>query len=711
MRRGGEIGTTVTRVSMLPASRSLRGPPNKVPFFRGERMRRPGRLKPTYAATARTLPLRRFERSRNEVLRVFRGAVERFGSTVDPLARGSFSKSVSAFLVISLVAVGCRIDEPPSGPVARSRPAAQLGSEAQHVPSGERLFAELARLVPTSAGFFFDEAGPLIVNVSNPADADRATQAVRNFLDRGDIVTSNPASVIILPRTVKYSYNELSRWRNLLFDSAVTSLSDLVMLDLDERRNQVVVGSVSAALTSSHRAVTELLGRANGDTGALRVVVAEPLRPSSVVPRLGFFTWTALTASADTVVGGLHIGQSGVWECTLGFTADFPNFGLGFVTASHCTADIWNEDGRVANQTYWGPQAGVEVADPGPWSCGIFQLCRRSDAAFFQRTQGRPMIRGLIARPNAIGSGNVDASDPYFIVIGSSNGILGQQIYKIGKTTNWTTGYITYTCQDRQLTGFPGYERTVRCTNESSNPDQGGDSGGPLFLPVGGPYVYLSGTTIGGAMNGSGTGWSTISQLQLDFGNVLTVTRVATLTTPAVTGSLPSGVPVLNWSPISGATNYDVFKSTGGTFFYEGVVTSGSYSDGSVSVVSVHSSPPAGVPWVAYYVRAHAPGNYSASSNILYFRKNAIVASIQGQAAVKPNEICFWSVAASGGTGNYTYQWRVNGQPVGSNSSQLAYSAGSSFTLSVTVSDGAGTPPGNDSRSISVSGSNPSCGF
>jgi hypothetical protein len=323
-------------------------------------------------------------------------------------------------------------------------------------------------------------------------------------------------------------------------------------------------------------------------------------------------------------------------------------------------------------------------------------------------------VRVLIARPGTFGSTNASGTDPYFIVVGSSNGFHGQQVYKVGYSTGWTSGYINHTCVDHEITEIddPGYARTVRCTNESSNPDIGGDSGGPVFLPIGGPYVYLSGATIGEGLDDTGTAWSTISQIQLDFGNALTVTRATTLGTPLVSGTIPGGTPTLSWSTIPGATQYHVYISTGGTFSYHTNTTSTSLSNPSFNAVAVLSSPPPGAPWVAYHVSAHSPGVYSSNSNVVYFqRPPAISATIEGQFAVKPNATCYWTVAASGGTGTYSYQWKVNGQPVGSNSSQVQYTnSGASFTLSVTVSDGSSTPA-TDSRTVSVSSGNAICGF
>jgi hypothetical protein len=490
-------------------------------------------------------------------------------------------------------------------------------------------------------------------------------------------------------------------------------MSGIESLDLDEVRNRVRVGVSSSRVNTVRASLKSLLRRSDADTSALEVIEDSAVRPSFGPARVGFSSWGQLTTNADTVVGGLGIGSNlhSPWTCTLGFTADHPNWGIGFTTASHCGGGIWSQEGLIANQYWFGWVAGTERVDPGPWNCGFWHLCRGSDAAFFQRSYQRPMARGLIARPIAYGSTSVNPSDPYFIVVGSSNGYVGQQVYKIGYATGWSTGTVSGSCIDRNLTGLPGYVRTVKCANQSTNPDVGGDSGGPLFVSVGGPFVQLSGTTIGPTDIAPGTVWSTISQIHADFSYQLTVTRPAILGTPNVIGQIVGGHPSLNWTSIPGALQYHVFGSTGGAFTLQTYTTSSSFTDGSYSAIAVSTTPPP-APWIAYYIASQAYGEYSANSNIVYFqRPPAISVTIGSQFDVQPYDQCYWTASASGGTGSYSYQWKVNGQNVGTNSVQLLYAnTGSSFTLSVTVSDGSSLPA-TEARGVSVSTANPSCQF
>lgn len=640
-------------------------------------------------------------------------------SNIGGWCRGAFRWTFAIALT------GC-LDEPtvpvprPSGEFALKG----LQVDPKTVPSGESLFAELTKSAPTSAGFFFDASGRIVVNVTSPTDGPMAVVAVRNFLARGDIVLPNPVAVSVLWRPVRHSFSELAAIRALLFDSAYAQLN-LASLDLDEARNLVSVGTASTKQAAVAASINSLLSRNKADSSAVAVAEGKATQLSMRAGWLGYFTWWNLTAQGDPVVAGLEVGSTvgGGWGCSVGFIADYPSGGgRGLVTASHCTTyvggSIWAVDGYAANQHPAGPFIGNEVGDPPPWGCGVFHLCRRSDDSFYRNMSSRVLERGLIARPNAIGGSlDWDPGQPYFIIVGSSNGLQGQELWKIGRVSGWRVGTITNTCVNFNLTGYwpPGYERTVVCGAEATNFNEHGDSGGPLFLSAGGPYVYLSGTTMGRPEGTNYTRFSTMSQIQLDFANTLGVDRLPTLGAPVVAGSILGSTPRLSWSAIGGATTYGVYKQTtaGGPFAYLASTSSTSYTDPSVAAIAVLSGPPSGgVPFAAYQLKATNASDVSSNSNTVYFQRPAAIAvTIEGQFGVKPYEGCYWTANVSGGSGSYTYQWSVNGGGSFPNSPQVYYhNSGSNFTLAVTVTDGV-SMPGSDQKSVSVSSANPTCGF
>lgn len=76
---------------------------------------------------------------------------------------------------------------------------------------------------------------------------------------------------------------------------------------------------------------------------------------------------------------------------------------------------------------------------------------------------------------------------------------------------------------------------------------------------------------------------------------------------------------------------------------------------------------------------------------------------IAGWSDVRPSYLCHWEAIVNGGTEPFRYAWEVNGELVGDDASWLHYTnAGSSFTLSLIVSDGV-LVPGVASVAVTVS--------
>jgi hypothetical protein len=500
----------------------------------------------------------------------------------------------------------------------------------------------------------------------------------------------------------------------------------IASIDLDEAQNVIRLGVREENLSLVRGALANSLRDQAIDSQAVKLEIDRP------GPLRSSVTWASLTGQADTIVGGLEIGNSEPpFICSVGFGADY-NGSRGFITASHCSAslnksNIWNVDGSVAHQpsgdlTAYGA-VGIETADPSPWNCGIGIICRRSDASFYHTVAQAPryVARGLIAHPSGFGPGarTVDPTMPHFIVVGEANGVLGQTVAKVGRTTGWTQGTITATCVDRELSNWPTLRR-VKCTNQSSNALDDGDSGGSVFLYHAGSLVFLSGTVIGDGLSGSGVGWSTITQIQLDYANALGVTRLSSLTTPGVAAAvnLNNSRPALSWQAVTGATKYGIFKSDqGGPFAHHATSMGTAYEDASVLVNQVLSgSPPfPGTPYVGYRVLAIGSSEVSLQSNTVYLRKipppPTISAQILGPSTVKPAVTCMWQAIANGGSGTYTYEWKADAVVVGSDE-VLSYAtskpSGSSFILYLTVSDGQSTP-GVNSITVSVSTGAPVC--
>lgn len=96
-----------------------------------------------------------------------------------------------------------------------------------------------------------------------------------------------------------------------------------------------------------------------------------------------------------------------------------------------------------------------------------------------------------------------------------------------------------------------------------------------------------------------------------------------------------------------------------------------------------------------------APGG-DGSFNVIDDR----TATIHGPTAILPAASCYWNVSHNVSTGSVNYEWRANGDVVGTDQ-ELWYSASSDFTLTVSVWDD--THGASATSAVSVSSSNSIC--
>lgn len=95
-------------------------------------------------------------------------------------------------------------------------------------------------------------------------------------------------------------------------------------------------------------------------------------------------------------------------------------------------------------------------------------------------------------------------------------------------------------------------------------------------------------------------------------------------------------------------------------------------------------------------------GGITGSTSITIRSSADLSVSIQGESSVRPNVDCaFWANAA-GGTGSYSYSWSATSPATGSaNGGEWVGRSSSSYTLSVTVSDGVSSVSANKSVTVS----------
>ncbi|MGH7483040.1 MAG: hypothetical protein ACRELV_12870 [Longimicrobiales bacterium] len=421
--------------------------------------------------------------------------------------------SAPLVLVVALLALGCQDGIPPTEPddgsLAPTFSMQQVSQEDTPDP------AAIAAAVPGFAGYFLD-AGVPAVYLTDPSQRPAAEQALSSWLSSRGFSASD-----LEVRQARHDWTELSTWHGQAWPAAL-NVSGAVLSDLDEGNNRLRFGGSSALAVSAITAAVAATGVP---------------RDAFVVERVtGYELQATLRDRVRPVHGGYQLNflnAGGVVTlsllCTLGFNAipegppHAPN--ASFITNSHCTGT--EGDGAVAPQDYYQPLQdpdgdrlanpenfiGVEVDDPATTisaDCPLALPCRWSDAARAEYAADVTFELGRIARPAAfdpvVGTLEVDPKKSTFEITDEQPfAVLGETVYKVGRTTGWTGGVVTGTCVNIIAVGGVFVRR---CQATVAAGSDSGDSGSPVFTfpnrrgNAAGNKVVLAGILWGGSIEG-----------------------------------------------------------------------------------------------------------------------------------------------------------------------------------------------------------------
>ena len=223
----------------------------------------------------------------------------------------------------------------------------------------------------------------------------------------------------------RFTFGQLSRWRDALGVAIRTHRPGVMALDADEANNRLTLGVETATDTAPIRKSLASLAIPND---------AVTIRVSGRVHKQQYAQNSDLRAAfRPQIPGGVIIGQTG---CSLGFSV-IQAGGYRFVTASHCTTTEFQPDGGSFFQPVGGIFIGSEYADPAPHpgsTCKYGYDCRYSDAAFVSWSPSSLSEFGKIAATtNQSGSTTIDPSRPRLRLIGVRRGIyVGNVVDKVG---------------------------------------------------------------------------------------------------------------------------------------------------------------------------------------------------------------------------------------------------------------------------------------
>jgi hypothetical protein len=335
--------------------------------------------------------------------------------------------------------------------------AASPARQAGPAPSADQEFSRIAAAVPGFGGLFYDENGIANVYLTDPSRAAEFQRA--------------GAEVRIL--TGQYDFRDLARWRDDLL--ALMSRPEVVLLDVDERRNRVRLGVDQGASAAALAAIEGALAASGAPRESVMVEAVAPILPLAT-----------LRDRVRPVPGGVQIAFNN-FLCTLGFNAVRGGV-QGFVTNSHCSGT----QGGVQNTVFYqntnasGNRIGIETADPNYFTgspCPAGRRCRYSDSSFARLDSTSTDQFARIARTtssgNQTGSITVSTTASRFVIAATASfPSAGQTLNKMGRTTGWTRGTVQSTCVNVNVSGTT---ITQLCQSIVGAGSGGGDSGSPVF--------------------------------------------------------------------------------------------------------------------------------------------------------------------------------------------------------------------------------------
>jgi len=356
--------------------------------------------------------------------------------------------------------------------------------------------------VPGVGGLYFEESsGTFVLLLTGSADSKEAlsqlksvaelptaSEALRAYLSAGTPVRIEHANY---PFSQIVAFHE--RLRNGLFQR--TSVSSI---DSDERTNRLRIGvpdAVAAADVSSF-----LIAQGIPSDAFLIEVQAQT---SSLGSTRGTFR---------PYGGGIQIANSSASRCTLGFDVRSSLNEVGILTASHCSngsIGSGTTGGTIYQPTIPAGSIGTVAINP-PWNlsgsgCGAYPLCTDADVAFVSASTTTDALRRVAMTQTVgqnYGGGSITFIGWWTNLPGTATPFVGLSLDKQGRTTGWTRGSVSSTCEDILVDSV----YVVLCSDKVTNSRVGqGDSGAPVFyLPSGGggSALYPAGILFaGGPMN------------------------------------------------------------------------------------------------------------------------------------------------------------------------------------------------------------------
>jgi hypothetical protein len=249
----------------------------------------------------------------------------------------------------------------------------------------DELFINVESVLPGFGGFYVENDFLVIVlTATSPAVNLRQIISERLAKVRPEVAEMALAGKVQIVKG-DFSFRQLYSIKESLTRDPFPKM---VLVDVDERRNRVLVG------VADEDSVADVLRHLSGIGVPVDAVVIEVWGPIVSLARL----WDRVRP----IGGGLQIAfptPTYVGVCTLGFVAIRDGV-LGYVTNDHCTSQSGLVDGTVHHQPLPDNAFGQEVVDPPFFTdgCPSGYVCRYSDAVFGRALSPSDMDFGRLMR-------------------------------------------------------------------------------------------------------------------------------------------------------------------------------------------------------------------------------------------------------------------------------------------------------------------------
>ena len=240
-------------------------------------------------------------------------------------------------------------------------------------------------------------------------------------------------------------------------------------------------------------------------------------------------------------------------------------------------------------------------------------VCRQSDSAFVQYQNGVSGDLGLIAKTSAPNNGSLDITGN-FQIVGEGSAISGT-VNKVGRTTGWTQGTITFSCVNVGVSGTNIVQLCQNIVESTSQIVAGGDSGSAVFTIGSGDNVVLEGILWGSFTGGLGFVYSPIANIESELGALTTSGGGSPPPTPTATSPAPTATATQTPTPNPGGNPAtmanDDFESNsfnGGSGWLASWATSGNFNIDDGSSSDPHNG--------SFHLRLRATSNASRSVDV-----------------------------------------------------------------------------------------------